>query len=353
MSATSSASPRAAMSEWPWAQPAWERTTGAIDDLHHGLLITGASGVAKREFALALSQLLLCGGGENAGQACGNCRNCTLFNAGTHPDFHLLTTELEWRDGRVELMAKYCDRYQDIGAREKRTNPARVIQVDQVRSLIERFSVHAHMAARKIALIAPADRMNANAANALLKLLEEPPADSILILLSALPGSLPATVRSRCLQIAIPSPTESAASEWLRQRIPPEAVAPTLGLCNGGPLDSLKMYEDELLPLQAKFLQGIAELAAGRRGALEWAAGFARQDFLSLLDWLHRFSCDLIRAVCGVGTSPHPGQHLPSAERAFALYDRIGSYRKIAREPFNEQLAMEELALALQHTLRA
>ncbi|MGI9310264.1 MAG: DNA polymerase III subunit delta' C-terminal domain-containing protein [bacterium] len=342
----------------PWTLPAWQRVAGGLDALHHGLLITGASGVAKREFAIALGQLLLCAE-PSAQRACGRCRNCALFVAGTHPDFHLLTTELEWRDGRIALAAQYCNRYQDVAARDKRANPGKVIPVDQVRLLIERFAVHAHSAPRKVALIMPADRMNANAANALLKLLEEPPADSFLILVSALPGYLPATVRSRCMQIAIAPPSRADADEWLRARMPPAQVELALALAHGAPLDALQMHQDGFLESQRQFLRGIGALAAGKTDALELAAKFARHDFAQWIDWLHRFGCDLIRARCA-GAPPSlwwqreiqlDCARLP-VEYLFALYDKIGYYRRIAREPLNAQLAAEELTLSLQRLLR-
>ena len=343
---------------YPWTQPVWERTVGAPDapdTLHHGLLITGVPGIAKREFAMALGQLLLCGNPADDRQPCGQCQNCALFKAGTHPDFHVLATELEWRDGRVALIAKFCDRYHDIGAREKRANPGKVIPVDQVRLLIERFNAHAHSAARKVALIVPADRMNTNAANALLKLLEEPPANSILMLVSATPGYLPATIRSRCFQIEIPLPTAETATAWLGAHIPAAEAVQALGLSNGGPVEALKLYKDGFLQLQDQFLQGVTELANGKTGALELAARLKQHDFLQVLDWLHRFNCEMIKEGCGGGRISglasggrglNPGRL--SAEKMFALYDKIGYYRKSAREQLNEQLAMEELILALQ-----
>ena len=348
--------------QYPWMQSAWERTAGAvvgdIDTLHHGLLISGIPGIAKREFAVALSQLLLCAEpvAENFPRPCGQCQNCILFVAGTHPDFHVLTTELEWRDGRIDLLAKYCDRYQDIGARDKRANLSRVIPVDQVRLLIERFCTHAHSAARKVALIVPADRMNANAANALLKLLEEPPAHSILILVSASPGYLPATIRSRCFQIGIPLPNLDDASAWLGKHIPATDVARALHLSSGSPVDALKMYSDGFLQVQDQFLQGISELATGKTSALELAARLKQHDFLQVLDWLHRFTCEIIKEICGVGKpGSRPSGLNPmrlSAEKMFTLYDKVGFYRKIARDQLNEQLTLEEITLTLQYAMR-
>ncbi|MDD9875576.1 MAG: hypothetical protein OXU22_08605 [Gammaproteobacteria bacterium] len=348
-----------ALTAWPWAQPAWERTLASLGALHHGLLITGPPGIAKREFALALSQTLLCADPASGRGACGRCRNCKLFNAATHPDFHVLTTEREWRDGRLRLTAEYCNRYQDISAREKRANPGQVISVDQVRLLIERFHAHAHTALRKIALLMPADRMNINAANALLKLLEEPPAHSVLILVSAVPGYLPATIRSRCFQIKIPPPDLDTARAWLCGQMPeapPEARAEAeKALSSSGPADVLQMHADGFLLHQARLLRDTARLANGQADALELAAQWIRHDFLRVLDFLHRLSGDLIKYACGVGgQAPLELRSRPlSTGKMFALYEQIGWYRKIAREPLNEQLAMEELLLALRDALAA
>ena len=350
------------LTHYPWVQPAWEQIISSIETLHHGLLITGVPGIAKREFAMALSQLLLCSSEvENVAggrQPCGQCQNCSLFMAGTHPDFHVLTTELETRDGRIELVTKYSDRYQDISAREKRSNPGKVIAVDQVRLLIERFYASAHIADRKIALIMPADRMNINSANALLKLLEEPPADSVLILVTAVPGYLPATVRSRCLRIEIPLAADKIAMTWLLDHMSADEAKLALRLSSGGPVTALKMFDDGFLQLQDKFLQGITDLVNLKISALDLAARFNKHDFLQLLDWLHRFNCELIQCSCGTGSPNWHSQtgldcgRLP-IEKLFVLYDRIGYYKKIARLQLNEQLAMEELMLALQYVIRA
>ncbi|MDD9885480.1 MAG: hypothetical protein OXU62_13310 [Gammaproteobacteria bacterium] len=408
---------------WPWSEAAWQRTIGALDTLHHGLLITGQPGIAKREFGLALAHALLCetpgaNGANGAIGACGACHNCTLFAAATHPDFHVLTTEREWRDGRLKLVAAYCDRYQDIAARDKRANPSRVIPIDQVRHLIEQFHAHAHTAKRKVALLMPADRMNINAANALLKLLEEPPADSVLILVSATPGYLPATIRSRCFQIAIPPPHADTAREWLRGRLAEggggggdgdgaaggagdgdagdgagdgdgdagdgdaadsaasktaaakvakvDFAAIDRALANAGPVDVLQMQRDGFLQRHAQLSGDFGRLVAGQAGALELAAQWAKHDFARVLDWMHHLSAALIKTACGLGAGDRGGgggsdpgidpridlmARPLSPAKLFKLYDQIGHYRKISREPLNEQLAMEELLLALREAL--
>lgn len=360
------ASLSASLSEYPWLQPDWERVSGDPNELHHGLLITGVPGIAKREFAMTLAQGLLCDGNSENGRTarpCGKCRNCQLFTAATHPDFHVLTTEQEFQDGRIALVAQYCNRYQDAAARSKRATMSRVIPVDQVRALIERFCVYPHIARRKVALILPADRMNANAANALLKLLEEPPGDSSLLLVSAFPGYLPATIRSRCFRIQMTLPTAEAAAQWLQARLPtaqPADLQAALRLANGAPLAAHAALESGFLSAQERFLQGIAELSTARIGALELVARFKEHDFLQMLYWLHRFCCELIKWRCGAGL---PVWHASiersgldagklRVERLFTLYDRLGYYRKIARDQLNEQLALEEITLTLQGAVR-
>ncbi len=85
-----------------WHQNEWDRTIANHDALHHGLLITGQPGIGKTEFALALSKYLLCQSPvETDNGFCENCPVCRLFDAGTHPDFHVLTTELESLEGAI------------------------------------------------------------------------------------------------------------------------------------------------------------------------------------------------------------------------------------------------------------
>lgn len=355
-----------AVTEFPWLQGLWKHTAGGLEGLHHGLLVTGVAGVAKREFAVELSRLLLCGSPKVEGEmcrACGACQNCVLFAGGTHPDFHVLCTELEACDGRIELLSAYSNRYQDMAAREKRAKPSRVIPVDHIRVLIERFYAHSHIAARRVALLVPAERMNVNASNALLKLLEEPPANSIFILVSALPATLPATIRSRCVQIGVPLPERQQAEAWLTQRMAAEQAGQALALAGGAPLQALRLFEKEMLALQDDFLKGVAELRGGQVGAVELAGRFKQYEFLQWLDWLHRFCCDLGKWVCGAGVPRWSEQGARfgleqnwvagiSRDKVFSLYDEIGRYRKIAQEQLNEVLAMEELLLALQGVVR-
>ena len=342
--------------EYEWLRPLWRRLTDDVDSLHHSLLICGAAGLAKREFAIAFSQWLLCERARVDAPACGECRNCVLFAAATHPDFHVLTTERESSGGRIELIARYSDRYQDAAKREKRANPSSVIPIDEVRLLIDRFATHPHIAARKVAVLVPAERMNVNSANALLKLLEEPPSNAVLMLVTHAPQALPATILSRCMRIEAVAPSASDARDWLAKRAPKasdEDLQAALKLSGGAPLGALAAHHAELPPLYRAFLRETAALAAGNRGALDWSGEFAKHDLAQLLIWLHHLSCDLIRASTAGAPNPLAPTRAAhwSTDKAFELYDKIGALRKMVNEPFDRRLALDELALALRRVV--
>ncbi|WP_423910634.1 hypothetical protein [Candidatus Spongiihabitans sp.] len=345
-----------------WQQSDWHRLARYRNKPHHGLLINGQSGIGKREFSFELCQYLLCNAvsGEDVSEEdngpCGQCQNCRLFNAGTHPDFHVLTNELESAEGRLSLLTDYSNRYLDSAAREKKTKHSRVISVDQVRGLIERFSTHAHISTTKVALIFPADCMNINAANALLKLLEEPPPDSILVLVTANPSHLPATIRSRCMTQTLATPDKESALAWLAQHLPEQQIDIALTLANGGPLEARRLSDTGFLQHHQACLIGFAGVVAKQVNPVDFAGQLNKLEFEQLLAWFHRFVTELAK-FCVTGIKPYWMESIRidtqnvSVERLYGLYDRISYYRRIARGTVNEQLALEDLVLAFQRVV--
>ncbi len=340
-----------------WQQSDWQQLTRDRNKQHHGLLISGQCGIGKREFALALCQYFLCAEvSKTDHSACGECQNCRLFNAATHPDFHLLTSELESIEGRLPLLADYSSRYLDRQAVEKKTKRSRVIAIDQVRKLIAQFETYAHISATKVALILPADGMNINAANALLKLLEEPPPDSIFILVSANPSHLPATIRSRCMAHTLATPDKESALALLAQHLPAQQAELALTLANGAPLEARQLADSGFLQHHQDCLKGFSKIMARQGGAVELAAQLNKLDFEPLLVWFHRFVAELIK-LCVIGVKPYWQENITidpkqvGVERLYSLYDRISHYRRIARQPLNEQLALEDLMFVFQQVM--
>jgi DNA polymerase-3 subunit delta' len=190
--------------------------------LAHALLLTGPAGTGKQQLALDWVASLLCL--ENRIPACGRCRSCQLFISGAHPDYRLLTFE----------------------ANEKNGNLRTEIVIGQVRSLIASLQLTTTISERKAAMIYPAEALNRNAANALLKTLEEPPGNTVILLVSDDPGRLTATIRSRCQNLLVRLPDRTIALDWLIgsgkcQAADAEAA---LSAAAGSPLKAREMLED-------------------------------------------------------------------------------------------------------------
>ncbi len=222
--------------ELSWLRPAWDQASAHWKSLSHGILITGNSGIGKGHLALELSRLLLCTE-PNEHQACGQCDSCQLLKNSVHPDLHVLVPEAQI-DNQPEPIRRHASRYflSEKGASSTR-KPSRVIGVDAVRLLSDSLATKSGQGGRKLSLIVPADRLNSNSMNALLKLLEEPTADTYIILVSARPYRLAATIRSRCIQLECPTPDPQVARSWLGNRYPETSIdVLSFARCGIGPL---------------------------------------------------------------------------------------------------------------------
>ncbi|MFW5970251.1 MAG: DNA polymerase III subunit delta' [Halofilum sp. (in: g-proteobacteria)] len=217
----------------PWQEESWARVCRLHDTgrLPHALLISGPGGTGEGLFADTLMQALLCTA-ATATAPCGDCNACREYAAGTHPDAVRVDPE----------------------------ESGKAIGIDRIRELTGRLNLTSGGRA-KVARIEPAESMTLAAANSLLKTLEEPPGDSILLLVSERPARLPATVRSRCQRITFGLPPRDLALAWLHDR---EAIADPehwLDRAGGAPLRALAMAEaafDET-PLVAALVQALGE----------------------------------------------------------------------------------------------
>ena len=249
----------------PWQQLWCSRTTARLP---HALLLHGPAGVGKREFAERLTWALLCQRPTHEGDACGECRGCRLCRAGSHPDTLRVTPEA----------------------------PGKPIKVDQVRALSAFLDRTTEFGGAKVVRLEEAERMNINAANSLLKTLEEPTPGSLLLLTSTHPTRLPATVRSRCQQLAFQRPDTARALPWLTARLAgqgdPELL---LRLAQNAPLIALELADEARLQRRRKLFQSFQDLVAGRTGALDHAGLWQEGEVAENLGWLLDWHMDLIR----------------------------------------------------------
>ncbi|MDR0233231.1 MAG: DNA polymerase III subunit delta', partial [Zoogloeaceae bacterium] len=232
----------------------WRRLQEWKGRLPHALLISGAKGLGKLDLALDFAASLLCEETGHDGAACGACPACQWLEKGNHPDFRLLQPEALQREeeegGKEE---KKQGRGKESGE-EKSNRKGQEIGVDDVRALDAFLSVGTHRQKMRVILVHPAEAMNRHAANALLKALEEPPSDTLFMLVSNEPMRLLPTLRSRCQQLALPVPSASLAERFLCERsaVPSKGgtaqkpfsdAATWLALAGGAPMLALRLSE--------------------------------------------------------------------------------------------------------------
>jgi DNA polymerase-3 subunit delta' len=276
-------SPREFPALLPWQVTAAREALAGRATWPHALLVRGAAGIGKHVLALNFAQALLCESPLDSGLACGVCDGCRYVAAGQHPDLRLVEPFEVDEDGGIKLLND--------------------IPIGHVRSLIEFTQVTSHRRRAKVALIVPADRMNTSAANALLKTLEEPPAGTYLILVTAQPGRIPATVRSRCRTFDAPVPTRSQAADWLRAAGVPDPDA-VLAQADGAPLAALPLADPDVQAERRHWLGALARpdtlspIALGAR--VESAGREERKDRLAAsIGWLLGWVGDLARVAAG------------------------------------------------------
>jgi len=231
----------------PWCVPAWEvlAARAANGSLPHALLVCGPSGLGKRVLVEAFVRARLCESPDGA-RACGHCRTCRLLAAGTHPDRVLVTLEENPKTHKMRSE----------------------IVVDQVRALSARLAMASQLGGWQIAVIDPAEAMNAAAQNALLKTLEEPTPSSLIVLVSDQPWRLSPTVRSRCQRIEIAVPAAGKARAWLEARGVADTEAEALLAAAGGnPGQAWLLDEHGGMQRRQEVARDLLALAAGRGDA--------------------------------------------------------------------------------------
>ena len=199
----------------PWHQTLWRSLQQRSQAIPSSTLLVGRPGTDVLNLGMELAGLLLCNA-EISDRPCTTCSSCHMFKQGVHPDLHVVSTEEAERVGDLRFRShsmRYADA--DTTKRERRTTVRSIITVDQIRVVTDALNKTAGLGSSKVCLIYPADMLNLNAANALLKSLEEPAGGTYFLLLSSFPGTLPATIRSRCSRLDLDNPTAEECIDWL------------------------------------------------------------------------------------------------------------------------------------------
>jgi DNA polymerase-3 subunit delta' len=349
----------------PWMQPAWARLVELGERLPHALLFIGPPGLGKRELADELAARLLCDRPGADGRACGGCGPCQWRLAGNHPDLHRVVPAADAEAGGTDGESAADATVKEAGAKDGKARSAQIL-IEQIRELQSALNVTGHHGARRVVVLDPAEAMNVFTANALLKLLEEPPAGCVFLLVSSAPRRLLPTIRSRCQQWPFARPDEAALAQWKARAT--SAMQALLAIGGGMPLAAERMEQRGGAALLERFVRDISALQAADalRVAGQWEAWLKSKEALAagfglpeLADWMQRWISDLAALRLGGRVRFFPAQEgllsaLASRASIAAVsgcYNEITQIRKVSRHPLNQRLVLEDMLLRYARSL--
>jgi DNA polymerase-3 subunit delta' len=324
------------MSLAPWQQAIFDSATQALAQgrLGHALLLVGPAQLGKREVAEALAKRLLCSAPRADGFACRVCRSCQLFAAQT---IGLVTTQAHADLQRISFEPN-----------EKGDKLRTEISVDQIRRLSQWFSLTSQFGGAQVAIIEPADAMNINAGNALLKTLEEPSPNRFLLIVTSPPGRLPATIRSRCQRLEFRLPPRADASVWLQSRGFAEADASAaLEAARGNPGLAEDWLQSGGLALRREVIKQLAALGAGKVSPIEVAQQWLADERAELrLRFAADIALEMVGRELGAPAAGVPGLTVPlEVTRISNWFDSVNRSREQLRAPLRHDLVLAGLLL--------
>jgi DNA polymerase III subunit delta' len=327
------------MDIYPWQTGPWTDLARYRAQLPHAILIRGREGIGAEALGRAFAESLLCESPAEAGHACGRCPGCNWLAQGNHPDFRMLQPE--------SLAPEPAADAEDAPAPARREKKSDQIRIDQVRELQDFLAIGTHRAGLRVVLIHPAEAMNPNTQNALLKSLEEPPPGTVFVLVSGNTERLLPTVRSRCIVLDLPAPERGTALAWLKQQGVAEAED-LLAAAGGAPLAAAGLAE------VAKPREGfLAALRDPKSDALDLANAAQGIPPPHLVAWMQRWCYDLLSARLGAPVRYHPKYENLIVETSrrtrasdLAGYLRVlAQARSLAQHPLNPRLFFEDLLI--------
>lgn len=309
----------------------------AGDRLHHAYLFLGPEGVGKRTVAFSLAAAIHCPHRQH--DSCGQCGTCLSIRDGNHPDVRALGPE--------------------TGKRE--------ISIQQMRDLQRQLEFRPFSGKKKVAIIDPAHLMNYHAQNALLKTLEDPPGNTLLILIANSTGTLLSTLLSRCLRLYFTfMSVRQVADILVRHKGLPGEKAEVLAAFTGGSLgEALTCDARELLDQRRKWIGRFSSLSQGDyRGVMALAEEMAgdREKSLRFLRCIEGWYRDiLIHQVTGPAgeirntdmvEKIHEVASLYSLDHTLSVLSRIARVIGKLQRNYNRRLVLEDFLIKVVDGVR-
>ena len=314
---------------YPWQQQQWNKIQQQIltHKLPHALMVCGQPGLGKLSFAFELARALLCSNTDDLGRACGHCRSCRLCACDSHPDFYVVSREEDKRQ----------------------------IRIDQIRAFCEFMTLSRQMDSYKIGIVCEAEMLNNNAANGLLKTLEEPSPYSLIILVSSSLVQIPPTIRSRCQKISFSTPTRDRGARWLSAQLPECNGELLIVLAHDQPLTARELANTDQIRDRKTAFDVLSQLLAARISVASAAQQLEKIDLSLLLDWFISWIMDAIRLRFNAHANclDNPDFYLElvgiskqaDLSCIYGLMDEMVEFKRLLDSSLNPQLLREDIVL--------
>ena len=336
----------------PWQHELWSQLNGQREKLPNGILVHGPRGIGTFDAVHAFAGSLLCTHPAPDGTPCGECKGCKLFAAHNHPDIRYVVSEAESLPRDIAYTAP------ERSSSDRKTL-YREILIHQTRALSDFLSLKSHEGGVRVVLVYPADMVRAEAAASLLKNLEEPPENTVFLLVADEIDRVLATIRSRCRLLRARVPTREESLAWLREKGIEDAQTKLVHAA-GMPLAVLD--EDARFRLgeeaEGKLLRVLAKGKTATAGEAIDAVG--RDVALSAAVLLFsRWAWDLACAKQGAPVRYFPQYAEALSEIAvhaspaglFTWINSVRDVRRVAEHPLHAKTVIEALLLSYQRQI--
>ena len=328
---------------FPWQEGAWRQLQQLRERLPHAILFHGAEGIGKTQFAERFAQSLLCETPAPDGHGCGQCASCGWFGQYGHPDYRRVRPEVLDEDEGAEPE-------EEGNGKKAAKAPSKDIRIDQIRALADFMNISTHRQGKRVITLYPAEALNAASANALLKTLEEPPPQTMFLLVSNSLDRLLPTILSRCRKFALALPTRGEALAWLVAQEVKDADV-WLAEQGGAPLAAYAVSQTDAREGMDDFLRQLAQ--PGIDSALKTADRLQKTPVVDLVAWLQRWLYDVFSLKFSGRIRYYPryrkdlsllAQQVETGKLLHAI-KAVNERRAIAEHPLSAKLFIEDMLL--------
>lgn len=316
---------------YPWQQQVWETLTGRFPKLGHGLLFYGKKGCGKEAFAQQFLAWVLCLNRQLDGP-CGECGSCQWLKADTHPNYVYISTDED----------------------NKKQNAK--IKIEKIRDLLP--FVQQTVDGWRVIVIEPAEALNIASSNALLKTLEEPGENIVIILLADHYLKLPATIRSRLQHFALDRISSAQFSEYVEAQLPEAGSSQQqllMNLSNQMPLQAIEVAQSSWLPLRQEFMEDWKKLVIQKNMpmaiATKWNKSLSFGEFSQMFEYLlsDLICVKLNQAVKNIDLDFNVLAEQYSLETLFKIYEDFQRAKQYLEQNVQSNLVLDELCIKLMN----